>query len=161
MTDRRYQSGFGNEFATEAIAGTLPVGQNSPQKVAHGLYAEQISGTAFTAPRHANRRSWLYRIRPAALHGAFEPRKSERFHNHFDETATSPNQLRWDPSPLPTRPTDFIDGLYTMAGNGSAATQTGCGIHVYAANESMRGRFFYDADGELLIVPQQGRRRIS
>jgi homogentisate 1,2-dioxygenase len=161
MTDRRYQSGFGNEFASEAIAGTLPVGQNSPQKVAHGLYAEQISGTAFTAPRHTNRRSWLYRIRPAALHGAFVARDGKNFHNRFDDAATSPNQLRWDPLPLPTQPTDFIDGLYTMAGNGSAATQTGCGIHVYAANRSMQGRFFYDADGELLIVPQQGRLSIA
>src|SRR5512144_2672306 len=159
--DTRYQSGFGNEFATEAVAGTLPQGQNSPQKVAHGLYAEQLSGTAFTAPRHHNRRSWLYRIRPAALHGAFRSIESARFHNRFDETATSPNQLRWDPLPLPKTPTDFIDGLYTMAGNGSAATQGGCGVHVYAANRSMQGRFFYDADGELLIVPQQGRLRVS
>jgi len=156
-----YQSGFGNEFATEAVPGALPVGQNSPQKVAHGLYAEQISGTAFTAPRHANRRSWLYRIRPAALHGTFVPREHAHFHNRFDETATSPNQLRWDPYPLPKQPTDFVDGLYTMAGNGSAAAQSGCGIHIYAANRSMRGRFFYDADGELLIVPQQGRLSIA
>src|SRR4051794_28484277 len=95
-TSSSYNSGFGNEFATEALAGTLPVGQNSPQNVAHGLYAEQISGTAFTAPRHSNRRSWLYRIRPAAMHGTFVPREHPTFHNHFDETATSPNQLRWD-----------------------------------------------------------------
>jgi len=129
-----YQSGFGNEFATEAVAGALPVGRNSPQKVAHGLYAEQISGTAFTAPRHANRRSWLYRIRPAALHGTFETRAHPHFHNRFEDTPTSPNQLRWDPRPLPTAPTDFVDGLFTMAGNGSAASQSGCGIHVYVAN---------------------------
>jgi len=156
-----YQSGFGNEFATEAVAGTLPAGRNSPQKVAHGLYAEQISGTAFTAPRHANRRSWLYRIRPAALHGTFELRAHPHFHNRFEDTPTSPNQLRWDPRPLPSAPTDFIDGLFTMAGNGSPASQSGCGIHVYAANRSMQGRFFYDADAELLIVPQQGRLRIA
>ena len=156
-----YQSGFGNEFATEAVAGTLPAGRNSPQKVAHGLYAEQISGTAFTAPRHANRRSWLYRIRPAALHGTFELRAHPHFHNRFEDTPTSPNQLRWDPRPLPTAPTDFIDGLFTMAGNGGPASQSGCGIHVYAANRSMQGRFFYDADAELLIVPQQGRLRIA
>jgi homogentisate 1,2-dioxygenase len=161
MATQNYQSGFGNEFATEAIPGTLPIGQNSPQTVAHGLYAEQISGTAFTAPRHLNRRSWLYRIRPAALHGAFESREHATFHNRFDETATSPNQLRWDPYPLPSGPTDFVDGLYTMAGNGSAASQAGCGIYVYAANRSMQGRFFYDADGELLIVPQLGRLRIA
>jgi len=156
-----YQSGFGNEFATEAVAGTLPQGRNSPQRVAHGLYAEQLSGTAFTAPRHVNRRSWLYRIRPAAMHGTFEPFGAGAFHNRFGEVPASPNQLRWDPHPLPQVPTDFVDGLYTMAGNGSAAAQAGIGIHVYAANRSMQGRYFYDADGELLIVPQQGRLRIA
>jgi homogentisate 1,2-dioxygenase len=156
-----YQSGFANEFATEAIAGTLPVGQNSPQRVAHGLYAEQISGTAFTAPRHLNRRSWLYRIRPAAMHDPFAPMQSGTFHNDFDEVPVSPNQLRWDPLPLPAAPTDFVDGLFTMAGNGGAAAQAGIGIHVYAANRSMQGRYFYDADGELLIVPQQGRLKIA
>jgi homogentisate 1,2-dioxygenase len=156
-----YQSGFGNEFATEAVAGTLPQGQNSPQRVAHGLYAEQLSGTAFTAPRHANRRSWLYRIRPAAPHQPFKPLPGGKFHNHFDEVPATPNQLRWDPLPLPTAPTDFIDGLITLAGNGSAAAQHGVGIHVYAANRSMQGRYFYDADGELLIVPQLGRLRIA
>ena len=156
-----YQSGFGNEFATEAVAGTLPQGRNSPQRVAHGLYAEQLSGTAFTAPRHVNRRSWLYRIRPAAMHGTFEPFGAGAFHNRFGEVPASPNQLRWDPYPLPQVPTDFVDGLYTMAGNGSAAAQAGIGIHVYAANRSMQGRYFYDADGELLIVPQQGRLRIA
>ena len=159
--DLNYQSGFANEFATEAIAGTLPVGQNSPQRVAHGLYAEQISGTAFTAPRHLNRRSWLYRIRPAAMHDPFAPLQSGTFHNDFDEVPVSPNQLRWDPLPPPVAPTDFVDGLFTMAGNGSAAAQAGIGIHVYAANRSMQGRYFYDADGELLIVPQQGRLKIA
>ncbi|HEY0232627.1 MAG TPA: homogentisate 1,2-dioxygenase [Dokdonella sp.] len=156
-----YQSGFGNEFATEALSGTLPQGRNSPQHVAHGLYAEQLSGTAFTAPRHVNRRSWLYRIRPAAVHGIFTPLAGTAFHNRFDEVPASPNQLRWDPHPLPQVPTDFIDGLYAMAGNGNAATQAGIGIHVYAANRSMQGRYFYDADGELLIVPQQGRLHIA
>ena len=159
----RYMSGFGNEFATEAIPGTLPQGQNSPQQVAHGLYAEQISGTAFTAPRGENRRSWLYRIRPAAMHGAFVPyvKAQARFHNDFSTGPVTPDQLRWDPLPLPAAPVDFVDGLYTMAGNGSAAGQHGVGIHMYAANWSMDGRFFYDADGELLIVPQQGRLRIA
>jgi homogentisate 1,2-dioxygenase len=156
-----YQSGFGNEFATEAVAGTLPVGRNSPQQVAHGLYAEQLSGTAFTAPRHHNRRSWLYRMRPAAMHQPFKLLQSGKFHNDFDAAPATPNQLRWDPLPLPTTPTDFVDGLMAMAGNGSAATQTGCGIHIYAANKSMQGRYFYDADGELLIVPQLGRLRIA
>ncbi|MBS0557697.1 MAG: homogentisate 1,2-dioxygenase [Proteobacteria bacterium] len=161
MSELKYQSGFGNEFATEAIAGTLPVGRNSPQRVAHGLYAEQLSGTAFTAPRHANRRSWLYRIRPAAVHGAFTPFVQTAFHNDFGAGAVTPERLRWDPRPLPTTPTDFIDGLFTVSGNGSAAAQAGIGIHLYAANRSMQGRFFYDADGELLIVPQQGRLRIA
>src|SRR5690348_10490792 len=156
-----YQSGFGNEFATEAIPGTLPQGQNSPQRVAHGLYAEQLSGTAFTAPRHLNRRSWLYRIRPAAVHEPFEPLEHERFHNRFDEAPATPNQLRWDPLPSPTQPIDFVDGLVTIAGNGGPAEQAGIGIHLYAANRSMEGRFFYDADGELLIVPQQGRLRLA
>jgi homogentisate 1,2-dioxygenase len=161
ITINPYQSGFGNEFATEALPGTLPVGRNSPQRVAHGLYAEQLSGTAFTAPRHLNRRSWLYRIRPSAMHGAFEPLAQAHFHNRFDEVQPSPNQLRWDPFPLPTMPTDFVDGLFTMAGNGGAAGQVGVGIHVYTANRSMQGRFFYNADAELMIVPQQGRLRIA
>ena len=162
MSDEvRYQSGFGNEFASEAVAGTLPVGQNSPQRVAHGLYAEQLSGTAFTAPRHVNRRSWLYRLRPAAMHEPFAAMQSGKFHSNFDEVPVSPNQLRWDPWPVPGAPTDFIDGLITIAGNGGAAAQHGIGIHVYAANRSMQRRFFYDADGELLIVPQHGRLRIA
>jgi homogentisate 1,2-dioxygenase len=158
---RNYQSGFGNEFASEAIEGVLPQGQNSPQRVAHGLYAEQLSGTAFTAPRHLNRRSWLYRIRPAAMHEPFQPLEHATFHNRFDEAPATPNQLRWDPLPQPDKPTDFVDGLVTLAGNGSANEHAGVGIHVYTANRSMQGRFFYDADGELLIVPQQGRLRLA
>ncbi|HLM53860.1 MAG TPA: homogentisate 1,2-dioxygenase [Pseudoxanthomonas sp.] len=152
-----YMTGFGNEFASEALSGTLPVGRNSPQRVAHGLYAEQLSGTAFTAPRGANRRSWLYRIRPAAIHGGFEPFAQPAFHNAFGDGPVSPEQMRWSPLPLPEAPTDFVEGLYTMAGNGSADAQQGVGIHLYAANRSMRGRYFYSADSELLIVPQQGR----
>ncbi len=156
-----YQSGFGNEFATEALDGTLPLGRNSPQRVAHGLYAEQLSGTAFTAPRHANRRSWLYRIRPAAMHGAFERVQQKAFHSDFGDDPVTPDQLRWSPTPMPETATDFIDGLFTMAGNGSPSAQSGVGIHVYAANRDMQGRFFCDADGELLIVPQQGRLHIE
>jgi homogentisate 1,2-dioxygenase len=164
MRGNGYMSGFGNEFATEAVAGALPVGRNSPQKVAHGLYAEQLSGTAFTAPRAANRRSWLYRIRPAAMHGPFEPFAQPRFHNDFGDGPVSPDQLRWDPLPLPQGErsgVDFVEGLYTMAGNGSPAAQHGVGIHLYAADRDMAGRYFYDADGELLIVPQLGRLRIA
>ena len=165
-TDLRYMTGFGNECATEAVSGTLPVGRNSPQRVAHGLYAEQISGTAFTAPRGENRRSWLYRIRPAAMHGAFEPYSQPpgvigKFHNDFGDGPVTPDQLRWSPLPMPEQSADFVDGLFTMAGNGSAASQHGVGIHLYAANRDMQGRWFYDADGELLIVPQQGRLRIA
>ena len=140
IDNHRYQSGFGNEFATEAIPGTLPIGRNSPQRVAHGLYAEQLSGTAFTAPRGENRRSWLYRIRPAAMHGRFEPFLHSWFHNDFGDGPVTPDQLRWNPLPIGAAPVDFIDGLFTMAGNGSAAAQTGIGIHLYAANRSMQGR---------------------
>ena len=157
----KYQSGFGNEFATEALAGALPQGRNSPQRVARGLYAEQISGTAFTAPRHQNLRSWFYRIRPAAMHTPFELNTHQTFHNRFDEQATTPNQLRWDPRPMPEAPTDFVEGLFTVAGNGSAAAQNGIGVHLYVANKSMQGRFFYNADGEMLIVPQLGRLKIA
>ncbi|HYG88534.1 MAG TPA: homogentisate 1,2-dioxygenase [Azospirillum sp.] len=160
-TDLTYHTGFGNEFATEALPGALPVGRNSPQRAPYGLYAEQLSGTAFTAPRSHNRRSWLYRIRPAAMHQPFQPLDQGRLLSRFDEVPTPPNQLRWDPLPLPDRPTDFVDGLVTMAGNGDPAAQVGCGIHLYAANRSMTERFFYTADGELLIVPQQGRLRLA
>ncbi|RRN56304.1 homogentisate 1,2-dioxygenase [Pseudoxanthomonas sp. SGNA-20] len=161
VTELQYMTGFGNEFASEAIPGTLPEGQNSPQRVAHGLYAEQISGTAFTAPRAHNRRSWLYRIRPASMHGSFAPFAQPRFHNDFGSGPVTPEQLRWDPLPLPAQPTDFIEGLYTVAGNGSPAAQAGVGVHLYAADRGMAGRYFYDADGELLLVPQQGRLRIA
>jgi homogentisate 1,2-dioxygenase len=156
---RGYQSGFGNEFATEALAGALPVGRNSPQRPPYGLYAEQLSGTAFTAPRAENRRSWLYRIRPSAMHFPFERADDGRIVSEFDALQTSPNQLRWNPLPMPEAPTDFVEGLVTMAGNGSPGAQTGAAAHVYAANRSMQRRFFYCADGELLIVPQAGRHR--
>lgn len=161
LQPRGYLSGFGNEFATEAEPGTLPVGQNSPQRVAHGLYAEQLSGTAFTAPRAENRRSWLYRIRPAAMHGTFEPFEQPRLRDDFGDGPVSPDQLRWSPMPLPETPVDFVEGLYTVAGNGSPAAQAGIGVRLYAANAPMRGRYFYSADGEQLIVPQQGRLRIA
>ncbi len=156
-TSNKYQTGFGNEFASEALPGALPEGRNSPKRVAYGLYAEQLSGTAFTAPRAENRRSWLYRIRPAAVHKPFEILDPTRFHNRFDEVPATPNQLRWDPLPIPTGPTDFIDGLQTIAGNGGAAAQVGIGLHVYAANRPMQGRYFCNADGEMVFVPQQGR----
>lgn len=156
-----YLTGFNNEFATEALPGALPVGRNSPQRCAYGLYAEQISGTAFTAPRGANRRSWFYRIRPGAMHRPFQRIDDGAIVSDFATIETPPNQLRWSPQPIPTAPTDFVAGLATMAGNGVPGAMTGCAIHVYAANRSMTDRFFYDADGELLIVPQQGRLRLA
>lgn len=161
-----YLSGFANEFATEALPGALPHGRNSPQRAPYGLYAEQLSGTAFTAPRGHNRRSWLYRIRPAAVHRPFEPfagpqRLVSEFADSADVPPTPPNQLRWNPLPMPVEPTDFVEGWVTMAGNGSAAAMSGCAIHLYAANRSMQDRFFYSADGELLIVPQAGRLHIA
>jgi homogentisate 1,2-dioxygenase len=151
-----YQSGFGNEFATEALPGALPAAQNSPQRCPYNLYAEQFSGTAFTAPRHANRRSWLYRIRPAVTHAPFQALDRDPFTDQANPEPLSPNQLRWDPPLLPNVPTDFVEGLLPIAGNGSPETHTGCGISMYVANRSMGNRFFYSADGELLIVPQHG-----
>jgi homogentisate 1,2-dioxygenase len=141
-----YQSGFGNDFATEAIAGTLPLAQNSPQHVAHGLYVEQLSGTAFTVARALNRRSWLYRIRPSVVHEPFAPYRDE------PQYVVTPNQLRWDPFPIGDY--DFVDGLISICANDVIT------VFVYTAGRSMTDRFFYDADGELLIVPQQGALRI-
>jgi homogentisate 1,2-dioxygenase len=154
-----YQSGFGNEFATEALAGALPVGRNSPQRCPYGLYAEQLSGTAFTAPRADNRRSWLYRIRPSAMHRPFEPLDAGAIVSAFDDVPASPNQMRWNPLPMPAAPTDLVQGLVTMAGSGGPAAQAGAAAHLYAVNRSMQGRAFYNADGEMLFVPQLGRHR--
>ena len=154
---RVYNSGFGNEFVSEALAGALPVGRNSPQKVAYGLYAEQISGTPFTAPRKENQRNWFYRIRPSVVHKPFHEIDSGLLRSGpFDEVPPTPSQMRWNPLPIPSEPTDFVDGLVTMAGNGDPGTQIGLAIHLYAANRSMEDRFFYNADGEMLIVPQLG-----
>jgi homogentisate 1,2-dioxygenase len=158
---RQYQSGFGNEFATEAVAGALPVGQNSPQKHPLGLYAEQLSGTPFTAPRGSNRRSWLYRIRPSVVHKPYTPiAGTGLLRSTFDEVAATPNQLRWSPFAIPSEPTDFVQGIRTLGGNGNFQTHTGFAIHVYVANHSMTDRFFHNADGEMLIVPQLGRLRV-
>lgn len=158
----QYTSGFGNEFAAEAITGALPQGQNSPQKPPYGLYPEQFSGTAFTAPRASNRRTWTYRLRPSVTHKPFTELPSRLLRSGpFDEVPTTPNQLRWDPLPIPQEPTDFVDGIVTIAGNGDPSVLAGVGVHIYAANTSMRDRFFYDADGELLIVPQSGSLHIA
>ncbi len=157
-----YQAGFGNEHASEALPGSLPEGQNSPQVLPRGLYAEQLSGTPFTAPRAANRRSWLYRIRPAAMHGAFRRIDNRLFASApFGDAAPPPDRLRWNPLPFPEAPTDFVDGLATIAGNGDAGGRLGVAIHLYRATAPMAGRLFYDADGELLIVPQTGRLRLA
>ncbi|MBK8312640.1 MAG: homogentisate 1,2-dioxygenase [Acidobacteria bacterium] len=153
----QYQTGFGNEFATEARAGALPVGQNSPQRAPMGLYAEQLTGSPFTAPRSLNRRTWTYRIRPSAQHKPFRQIDNGLWQSApFNETAVTPNQLRWDPQPLPKDSVDFISGIITMAGNGDVSTGTGIGIHIYAANAPMQ-RYFYNADGEMLVVPERGR----
>ena len=153
----RYQSGFGNTFSTEAVKGALPVGQNSPQKTPKGLYPEVLSGSAFTAPRAENLSSWLYRLRPSAMHGPFKRMAQGLLRSGpFDEVEASPNRLRWNPLPIPFRPTDFVDGLVTIAGSGSAGAQSGIAVHVYRANRPMKDRYFYDADGELMLVPQQG-----
>jgi homogentisate 1,2-dioxygenase len=155
----RYSSGFGNEFATEAVDGALPAGRNSPQQAPLGLYAEQLSGTAFTQPRGVNRRSWVYRILPSAKHPAFSRIDNKNLKGTpFDELEPNPNRLRWDPLPLPREDTsqDFIDGLFTVAGNGDSKTRAGMAVHLYAANRSMRDRYFVDSDGELLLVPELG-----
>src|SRR3954469_9355920 len=154
----KYQTGFGNEFATEAVVGALPVGRNSPQKAPLGLYAEQFSGTAFTVPRDRNKRTWTYRIRPSVLHKPFKQIENGLFRSTpFDEVIITPNQLRWDPIPVPTSPTDFVDGITTIAGNGDLFSQMGIGVHIYAFNKGTGDRYFYNADGEMLFVPESGR----
>jgi homogentisate 1,2-dioxygenase len=153
----QYATGFGNEFASEAVEGALPAGRNSPQRAPLGLYAEQISGTAFTQPRAVSRRTWAYRILPSARHPAFTRIDNKSLKSTpFDEIEPDPNRLRWDPIPLPASdaPADFIDGLFTVGGNGDVRTRDGMAVHVYAANKDMRDRYFVDSDGELLFVPE-------
>jgi homogentisate 1,2-dioxygenase len=159
----RYMPGFGNDFETESLPGALPIGQNSPQRPAYGLYAEQLSGSPFTAPRGTNERSWLYRIRPSVRHtGRFRPTGFEHWKTapNLDDHELPIGQLRWDPLPMPSRETDFLAGVRTMTTCGDAQTQVGMGAHVYAANTSMADDCFFDADGELLIVPQEGAIRV-
>lgn len=153
--------GFGNYFSTEAEAGALPEGRNSPQQCPLGLYAEKFSGSAFTAPRHQNYRSWLYRIQPSAGHPRFEQLPQGLVRGEPDaEDPVTPNQLRWQPHDIPTAPTDFVDGLATIAVNGDIKTQLGLAVHVYRVNRAMVDRYFYSADGEFLFVAEQGRLRI-
>ncbi|MEU0134458.1 homogentisate 1,2-dioxygenase [Streptomyces sp. NPDC006296] len=150
-------SGFGNEHSSEAVPGALPHGRNSPQCAPLGLYAEQLSGSAFTEPRARNRRSWLYRIRPSAAHPAFVRVDGGALRSApFTETVPDPNRLRWDPLPDPAPGTDFLDGLWTLGGNGDATRRTGMAVHLYSANASMTDRVFGDSDGELLVVPERG-----
>jgi homogentisate 1,2-dioxygenase len=154
-----YSSGFGNEFVTEAVAGALPEGRNSPQRAPLGLYAEQLSGTAFTQPRAVNKRTWAYRILPSAKHPAFKRIGNGHLKGSpYDELAPDPNRLRWDPLPLPgeDEPKDFVDGLFTIGGNGDSRTRSGMAVHLYAASKSMDDRYFVDSDGELLFVPELG-----
>ena len=160
-TKLKYQQGFGNSFVSEAVRGALPVGRNSPQRAPRGLYAEGVSGSAFTAPRAENLNAWLYKLRPSAMHGPYremDRRKSAALlrSGPFDEAKTPPDRLRWDPLPIPATPADFIDGLVTMAGSGGPESHAGLGVHVYRANRSMTDRYFHNADGEMMIVPQLG-----
>lgn len=153
-----YLAGFGNEHASEALPGALPRGQNSPQKAPYELYAELLSGTSFVAPREHNLRSWFYRIHPSASHAPFKQLDRALIRGTpFDETPTPPNQLRWDPLPIPDAPTDFIAGLTTIGGNGDSWSQSGIAVHLYGANQSMGDSYFFNTDGEMLLVPQQGR----
>lgn len=155
--DLAYLPGFGNEHTSEAVPGAVPVGRNSPQRAPLGLYAEQLSGTAFTEPRHHNRRSWLYRIRPSAAHPPFRRIPDGRLRSAPFTAEPDPNRLRWGPLPLPQEPADFVEGLVTVGGNGDVLRREGIGIHWYAANRSMDSRVFSSSDGELLIVPERGR----
>jgi homogentisate 1,2-dioxygenase len=157
-TPLSYQSGFDNEFSSEALPGALPVGRNSPQKVPYGLYAELLSGTAFTVPRSEARRTWMYRIKPSANHPTYQRLERQIAGNRLGPV--TPNRLRWNPHDIPAERTDFIDGLITVAATSDAEQASGVSVHLFRANTSMQ-RVFFDADGELLIVPEQGRLRIA
>jgi len=164
MTDTtlRHQSGFGNEYATEALPGALPQGRNSPQRAPFELYTELISGTAFTAPRAQNRRTWLYRRQPSVVSGAYQPYRQDAWLTGAPRDAVMPPEpLRWNPFEIPAEPLDFVDGMRTVASNGDAEAQSGIAAHVYACSRSMDRRAFVNADGELLIVPQQGRLQLT
>lgn len=154
-----YLPGFGNDFETESLPGALPQGQNSPQKCAYGLYAEQLSGSPFTAPRGTNERSWLYRIRPSVRHTSrFKsidlPLWRSAPANH--DAVLSLQQMRWSPTPFPEEPTSFIQGIRSITTAGDVMTQVGMASHVYVANADMQDDYFFNADGEMLLVPQQG-----
>lgn len=158
--------GFGSEFSSEHpnYPNSLPEGQNSPQKCPYGLYAEQLSGSAFTAPRTENFRTWFYRILPSVVHQPFEPYYgAKNLTSNFDDVAPNPNQFRWHPFEMPRKDeiVDFVDGLSTICGAGDAKSRHGLAIHVYTCNWSMLDRAFYSSDGDFLIVPQQGALNIT
>src|SRR5258706_12882690 len=151
----KYQKGFGNSFSSEAARGALPERQNSPQRAPRGLYTEGVSGSAFTAPRAENLNAWLYKLRPSAMHGPYKPIAGGRTAGllrtgPFDEAKTPPNRLRWDPLPIPSRPTDFIDGVVTMAGSGKSEAHAGLAVDVYCANRSISDRYFHNAAVEMM-----------
>jgi len=155
-----YQTGFGNNFESEAIAGALPKGQNSPQRPPFGLHSELISGTGFTAPRAQNKRSYFFRIFPSVAQGSFEALDFPNFQTPPLENAPYPGALRWGPFKALSGQTDFLEGINTICANGSPRSQTGMAIHVYRANRSMGNRAFSNRDGELLILPQDGEIRV-
>jgi homogentisate 1,2-dioxygenase len=157
-----YLSGFGNGFETEALPGALPVGRNSPQRCSYGLYAEQLSGTPFTAPRASNERSWLYRIRPTVQHwGRFRKADAGQWRTApCVEVELPPAPMRWSPVPIPDQSVSFIGGVRTMTTAGDAGAMTGMAAHLYFVTRSMQDEYFYNADGELLFVPQQGSLRL-
>jgi homogentisate 1,2-dioxygenase len=158
MMTEGYMSGFGSHFATEAVPGALPEGRNSPQRPPFGLYAEQLSGTAFTAPRAENRRSWLYRMRPSAEHPPYRSYQGAALFAPGTVTEPlAPNRLRWDPLGWPEAPADLVDSLATMVANRDPQDLEGVAVHIYRATSDMERRFFFDADGELLFIPQEGR----
>ena len=155
-------SGFGNHFSSEAVPGALPQGRNSPQRAPFGLYAELLSGTAFTAPRHANQRTWLYRRQPSVRCGPYAALAHAWLKTGAkDGVDIPPDPLRWNPHEMPDAPVDFIDGLRTMVLNGDPDAQTGVAVHLYAANKPMGARAFVDVDGEMLLIPQQGALRVT
>jgi homogentisate 1,2-dioxygenase len=154
-------TGFGNEFQSEVVPGALPVGRNSPQRAPLGLYAEVLSGTAFTAPRAENRRTWLYRRQPSVVSGAYEAYAQPWWKSGAaDGVAVPPDPLRWAPVEIPAAPTDFVDGARTVAVNGDPGAQSGIAVHLVLCNASMQ-RAFVNADGEMLLVPQQGALSIT
>jgi homogentisate 1,2-dioxygenase len=161
-SELKYMSGFGNEFATEAVAGALPQGRNSPQRAPHGLYAEVISGTAFTAPRAVNRRTWMYRRQPSVVSGAYAPYEQAWWTSGAaGGVDMPPDPLRWNPFPIADAPLDWIDGVRTIVANGDVQAQSGLAALVYTANRSMQRRALVNADAEMLFVPQQGRLQIT